>query len=98
MCRRYRMRTKFRFEEAHVDIAEQDRQLARRVQMVLLTVMELPADRLEKLVQLAHESGARQKEDPPEVFGEQGPTRQCLRMLWHFRCNLDAVMPREDRR
>ena len=59
--------------------------------------MAVPADRLEHLVQLAHESTASQKDDPPDVFEDDGVSRQCLRMFWHFRCNLEAVMPQEGR-
>ena len=66
-----------------------------RVAHVLDTVMDIDSEDLEKLVQRAHESDIHQVDDPPEPFPV---SRQALRMLWHFRCNLEAAMPsrRED--
>ena len=80
-----------------INVTDSDRQLARDVRGLLRTVLAVPADRLEHLVQLAHESTASQKDDPPDVFEDDGVSRQCLRMFWHFRCNLEAVMPPEGR-
>jgi len=54
----------------------------------LNAVLAVPIDDLEKAMQHAHECDSRQLDDPPEVFTV---SRQALRMLWHFRCNLDAV-------
>jgi hypothetical protein len=54
----------------------------------------IPLEPLERLVQEAHESTPKQMHDPQERFPV---TRQALRMFWHFRCNLEAVMPKEDR-
>jgi len=67
------------------------------VRQFLLAVLAMPTGPLEHLVQLAHESTAGQKDDPPEIFEGEGVSRQCLRMFWHFRCNLEAVMPPEAR-
>ncbi len=54
----------------------------------LQDVMNIELDDLEKIMQQAHECDAKQTTDPPESFEI---SRQALRMLWHFRCNLDAV-------
>ena len=51
-------------------------------------VMAVPPADLEKAMQLAHECDNNQIHEPPEPFVV---SRQALRMLWHFRCNLDAV-------
>jgi len=59
-----------------------------RVVDVLDLVMAIELVQLEDLMQQAHECDGRQLDDPPEVFAI---SRQALRMLWHFRCNLDAV-------
>ena len=59
-----------------------------RVAHVLDAVMDIDVADLEKVVQQAHECDVKQISDPPEPFGV---SRQALRMLWHFRCNLDAV-------
>ena len=75
------------------NVTESDRRLVGDVGRLLLAVMAVPIGPLERAVQLAHESTAKQKHDPPEVFADQGVNRQCLRMFWHFRCNLEAVMP-----
>ena len=50
--------------------------------------MAIDVDELERLVQQAHESAFQQMEDPAEVFAV---SRQALRMLWHFRRNLESV-------
>ena len=81
-----------------INILDEDIELAKRVRQLLLAVLAIPAGPLEHLVQLAHASNDRQRRDPPEPFEEQGVTRQSLRMLWHFKCNLEAAMPREARR
>jgi len=75
-----------------VDVTEIDNKLVGDVRRILDDVMAVPVEDLERVVQLAHESTAKQEEDPPERFGV---SRQCLRMFWHFRCNLEAVMPKE---
>lgn len=80
------------------DITDADIAVARQVRSVLLAAMHVPADRLEHLVQMAHESSDRQDRPPRELFTGEGVTRQALRMFWHFRCNLEAVMPPEDGR
>jgi len=54
----------------------------------LQNVMAIELDDLEKVMQQAHECDINQIPDPPEEFPV---SRQALRMLWHFRCNLDAV-------
>ena len=59
-----------------------------RVCDVLDAVLAIDLAQLEELMQRAHECDGRQLDDPPEVFAV---SRQALRMLWHFRCNLDAV-------
>lgn len=80
------------------DITDADIAMAREVRKLLQAVLALPSGRLEHLVQLAHASNGWQKCDPPEPFGEHGVTAQTLRMLWHFRCNLEMVCPKEARR
>lgn len=55
---------------------------------VLAAVMEIDVATLEKLVQQAHECEIHQKDEPAEPFIV---SRQALRMLWHFRCNLESV-------
>jgi len=62
--------------------------VAEKVGRALETVMAIPIDDLERAMQEAHESTARQMEDPDEIFPV---SRQALRMFWHFRCNLEAV-------
>ncbi len=59
-----------------------------QVASALRTVMGVPVEELEQLVQEAHESGGKEMNDPPQRFPI---SRQALRMLWHFRCNLEAV-------
>lgn len=81
----------------NINVTEADVAMAQQVRRLLLSVLAVPAAPLEHLVQLAHESDDWQRQDPPEIFAEQGVTAQTLRMLWHFRCNLEAVMPREGR-
>jgi len=61
-----------------------------RVAHLLDAMMGIDGDDLEKVVQQAHESDSKQMGDPTERFPV---TRQALRMFWHFRCNLEAVMP-----
>lgn len=63
-------------------------QLARQVGDALEQVMAIEIDRLERLVQAAHECSPYQAHDPDECYGL---SRQALRMLWHFRCNLSAI-------
>ena len=79
------------------NITDADVATAREVRKLLLTVLAMPIGPLEHAVQEAHASGDFERKDPPEVFREYGVTRQALRMLWHFRCNLEAVMPGEAR-
>ncbi len=78
-----------------INVTETDRRLARQVRQLLLAVLAVPAGPMEHAIQVAHESTALQMDDPPETFEEEGVTRQALRMFWHFRCNLEAVMPPE---
>ena len=59
-----------------------------RVAHVLDGVMGIDVGLLEELVQQAHECDINQIADPPEPFPV---SRQALRMLWHFRCNLESV-------
>jgi len=75
------------------NITDTDIATARQVRKLLLAMMALPVASLERVVQMAHESTHDQKDDPPEIFEAQGVTRQALRMFWHFRCNIEAVMP-----
>lgn len=82
----------------NLNVTVDDKLIVGRVRNVLLSVLKIPADQLEHAVQVAHESGEDEFEPPPEVFLNQGVTRQALRMFWHFRCNLEAVMPPEARR
>lgn len=51
-------------------------------------IKRLNIDRLERLVQNAHECSVHEVKEPPEKFAV---TRQALRMLWMFRRNIDAV-------
>jgi hypothetical protein len=62
--------------------------IAAETRDVLHAIAELPIDRLEELMQYAHECTPNQHEEPEERLPV---TRQALRMLWHFRCHLDAV-------
>ena len=78
------------------NITGADTATVRQVRKILLAVLAVPAEPLEHAVQLAHESTANQKSDPPEVFEDEGVSRQALRMFWHFRGNLDAVMSAEE--
>ena len=66
-----------------------------QVASALRTVLDVPVEPLEQLVQEAHEADGKQMNDPPQRFPI---SRQALRMLWHFRCNLEPVMPPEVRR
>ena len=63
--------------------------IADRVEAVLADVVAIDIEGLEGLMQAAHECDPNQLEDPPQRFGV---SRQALRMFWHFRCNLEAVM------
>ncbi|HOD84355.1 MAG TPA: hypothetical protein PKG77_23280 [Phycisphaerae bacterium] len=78
-----------------INVTEIDRRLARQVRQLLLAVLAVPVGPLEHAVQLAHETDDDPYEAPPETFSNEGLTRQALRMFWHFRCNLEAVMPPE---
>ncbi len=62
--------------------------LVKQVMDALQAVRGIDIDRLEKLVQKAHEADLYQVDEPPEPFPV---SRQALRMLWHFRCNLQSV-------
>jgi hypothetical protein len=79
------------------NVTESDIAVVQDVRRLLLAVLAVPVGPLEHAVQMAHDSTANQKDDPPEVFEDAGVGRQALRMFWHFRCNLEAVMPGEDR-
>lgn len=68
---------------------KRDKQTVRQVTEVLKLVMAIEVETLECVVQEAHESPPGLQADPPEPFGV---SRQALRMLWHFRCNLEAVV------
>jgi len=59
-----------------------------QVVALLQGVRALDLVELERLVQHAHECDIHQISDPPEPFPV---TRQALRMLWHFRSNLESV-------
>ena len=61
----------------------------RQVAEALKLVMAIEVDALECVVQEAHESPPGLRSDPPEPFDV---SRQALRMFWHFRCNLEAVV------
>lgn len=63
-------------------------QLARQVGDALDRVTAIDVERLERLVQAAHECSPYQMREPDERYGL---SRQALRMLWHFRCNLSAI-------
>ena len=79
------------------NVTDADKEIVRQVRQLLLAVLAVPVGPLEHAVQLAHESTSAQRNDPPEIFEEVGVSRQALRMFWHFRCNLEAVMPPEGR-
>ena len=79
------------------DILSADIETVRQVRRCIQEVLSVPAGALEHVIQVAHESTARQKEDPPEVFAKEGMGNAALRMFWHFRCNIGAFMPPEDR-
>lgn len=83
--------------KSNPNIVSADVETVRRVRRCIEEVLSIPAGPLEHAVQLAHESTAYQKDDPPEVFEGEGVSRQTLRMFWHFRCNLEAAMAPEDR-
>lgn len=76
-----------------MEVTEMDINVVDKVWRALEVVMAVSVEEMERIVQLAHESTARQKEEPLERFEV---SRQCLRMFWHFRCNLEAVMPKEN--
>lgn len=78
------------------NVTDSDKRIVRDVRHLLLAVLAVPVGPLEHAVQLAHESTCDQRNDPPEVFEDLGVSRQALRMFWHFRCNLEAVMSQED--
>ena len=78
-------------------VTDSDIDVVNHVHELLQTMMHVPVESLEHAVQLVHESNCHQDNDPPEIFAEWGITRQTLRMFWHFRCNLESVMPQEDR-
>ena len=59
-----------------------------RVAHLLDAVKRIGIDDLERIVQEAHECDIHQINEPAEPFPV---TRQALRMLWHFRCNLESV-------
>ena len=79
--------TKSRSEENQSEQPSQE--IVMRVQRVLEDVMDVSVVDLERAVQEAHECHIRQVEEPAERFAV---SRQALRMFWHFRCNLEAVM------
>lgn len=79
------------------NITDVDIAAVRRVRKLLLAVLTVPVGPLEHAVQVAHECPDVQHSDPDEIFIDLGVTRQALRMFWHFRCNLEAAMPREKR-
>jgi hypothetical protein len=83
--------------KSNPDILSADAETVRRVCRCIEEIMSIPAGPLEHAVQLAHDSTARRKDDPPEVFEVEGVSRQALRMFWHFRCNIEAVVGPEDR-
>lgn len=66
-----------------------DREIVRRVAEVLRLTVAIDADELKRVVQAAHECEGEMLADPPERYEV---SRQALRMFWHFRCNLDAVV------
>ena len=79
----------------NLNITDADIATVRNVRKLLLAVLAVPVGPLEHAVQLAHESTSLQKNDPDEVFDDLGVSPKALRMFWHFRCNLETVMPRE---
>jgi len=81
----------------NINVTETDIATARHARRALQAVMSLPLGPLEHLVQTAHESGEGRRHEPREPFLSQGVNRQVLRMLWHFRNNLESAMPRETR-
>ena len=82
--------------KSNPNIVSADIEMVRRVRRCIREILSIPAGPLEHAVQLAHDSTAYQKDDPPEVFEAEGVSRQALRMFWHFRCNLGAAMDQED--
>lgn len=79
----------------NLNITQQDMDVVRSVRGLLLAIMAVPLGPLEHLVQVAHESDCRDMDEPPELFQDEGLTRQALRMFWQLRHNLAAVMPGE---
>lgn len=65
-------------------------QLVDRVDQLLRDVLAVPVDELEDVVRQAHECAFDQMHDPEERFAV---SRQALRMFWHFRRYLEAVVP-----
>ncbi len=61
---------------------------AARMVELLYAIKAIPVEDFEHLVQDAHECHIHQMHDPPERFGI---TRQALRRLWLFRCQLESV-------
>ena len=55
---------------------------------ILDSVMAIDLDKLDRLVQKAHECDIYQIDTPREPFPV---TRQALRMIWMFRRNLETV-------
>ena len=81
-----------------INATDADIAMVKELRRLMLLVLAVPAAPLEHVVQMAHESSAYDDEDPPEVFEDQGVTRQSLRMLWNFRCYLEAALPQEEAR
>ena len=79
----------------NMNVTIDDKLAVDKVRKAMLAAMAVPRAQLEHAVQVAHESGEDDFDIPPEVFIGQGVTRQALRMFWHFRCNLEAILPRE---
>lgn len=63
-------------------------EIIQQVARLLEAVCSVDLDRLELLVQQAHECDIKQVEDPAEPFAI---SRQALRMFWHFRRQLESV-------
>ena len=64
------------------------KQFLNQIEQTFQAVSDVDINRLERLVQDAHQCSVHEEKDPPEKFAI---TRQALRMLWMFRRNIDAV-------
>jgi len=81
-----------------VNVTPADIETVQQIRKLLLGILSIPAATLEHAVQTAHatpddpEEADRPMKDWPEVFEEQGVTRQTLRMFLNFRGQLSTAI------